>query len=210
MALSLATHHRVALVAAAATSGIALFDAVTHGFTGDYSAFSDDSEVVALLVTGDVVHGLTYAALGYVLVREAGHIDRANRAARVLRWLLLAALATLAVGFLLLAPTHLTGGSERFTSSFGIVVGPAFALMFVAGVGLGLSLLRSPRMRYGAVSLAGVIPVLGLTALVAWLAPGFAHPAYAETAIHFGVALLGARLVTTSTLTARTAPESVR
>jgi hypothetical protein len=49
-------------------------------------------------------------------------------------------------------------------------------------------------MAYGAPCLAAIVPIIGLTALIAWAAPGFAHPAYAETALHFGVALLGTRV----------------
>ena len=30
--------------------------------------------------------------------------------------------------------------------------------------------------------------------LLAWLAPGFAHPAYLETMLHFGIATTGAGL----------------
>lgn len=200
MSLSLATHHRVALVAATGLSGLALFDALTHGFTGHYSAFSDDSDSVLLQTLGSVVHGATYTLLVWALAREAGRIRAAGRVAAVFRWLLAIALGILAFGFGLLHPVSVALDVEDAVSVFGVIGGPAFLLMFVAGFGLGLSLLRAPEMRYGAALLTAIIPMFGLLGLLAWLAPDFAHPAYAETALHFGVALLGARAATATVM----------
>ena len=59
---------KLAAAGAAATSGIALYDAAHHGLTGRYSVFSADSEFPALILASDLTHGFTYAALGTVLL----------------------------------------------------------------------------------------------------------------------------------------------
>lgn len=68
----------------------------------------------------------------------------------------------------------------------------------IAGIGtilgsmvLGLALWRSRALGVGARVLALMLPVAGLTALTAWLAPSWAHPAYLEATLHFGPATLG-------------------
>ena len=58
-------------------------------------------------------------------------------------------------------------------------------------LGMGLALARNRSLGYGARILSALLPVAALTALVGWLAPDWAHPAYAETVLHFGLALLG-------------------
>ena len=186
-------HHRVAVVAAAATSAIALTDAVTHGLTGEYSVFADDSGNTPMLVVSSVAHGLTYAALAWVLHREAGRFAGANRAARLFRWVMLATLAFFAFGFVIPQPIMTVAGTTSGT--LVTIWGGAATVMFIAmlagALGLGLALVRNRPLGYGARMLSLLLPVAAVTALLGWLAPGWAHPAYAETVLHFGLALLG-------------------
>lgn len=51
-----------------------------------------------------LIHGLTYAALSWVLTGERTRLERANRFLRGLRYVLLASLVVLAAGFVLGAP----------------------------------------------------------------------------------------------------------
>jgi hypothetical protein len=194
---SLSLHHRLALVGATATSAIALTDAFTHGLTGSSSAFADDSGAEGLILVGDLVHGLTYVAFCFVLVREAGRVDAAGRVAAVLRRVLLVSLAFLAVGFLVGAPLRGRIEGSAFEEAGGAVATFAFIGMILSALALGPALLRRADLRVGALVLTALLPVLGLTVLLAVLAPAFAHPAYLETTLHFGIALLGVGAVST-------------
>lgn len=201
--MTLSAHHSAALVGAVVTSAIALTDAVTHGVTGHYSAFADDSGVPVVTALGGVAHGLTYLALCFVLVREVDRFRVTNRVARAARWVVLASLALLAPGFLLVAPVLTfaeVDGGVAYTI-WGGVAGVAFLGMILGSLVLGLALLRTRSLGVGARVLSMMVPVLGLTLLVAWLAPDWAHPAYLEATLHFGIALLGVGATTSAVAT---------
>src|SRR4051794_205589 len=102
--MNLSRHHVVALVGATLTSAIALSDAILHGLTGSNSIFSDGSGHPGWIVAGGLVHGLTYAALTWVLIRESARFHRANRLVRTLRYVLIGSLVALAAGFIIVAP----------------------------------------------------------------------------------------------------------
>lgn len=191
--MELASHHRWALAGATATSAIALSDAVTHGVTGGYSPFSDDSDLQTLVATADVVHGLTYVALAVVLLREAERFRGTNRLARGSRWVVLVSLAVLAVGFLFLAPVIALRDAydSGVYTGFSVVGAPAFFGMIFGSLTLGLAVLRNRSLGVGGRVLALMTPVFGGMMLLDWLAPAWAHPAYLETTLHFGLALIG-------------------
>ncbi len=188
--MTLERHHRFALAAALGLSGIALFDAATHGMTGHPSAFSDVGTNHWLQLAGSAVHGLAYAGGAWVL-----HVERrrlhANRGAAVFEWLLFAAFAALAAGFLLVMPFTSYGVLGGFTSLFVPVIGIAFLLQFLAAMGLGLSLIKRPETGVGSRILLALFPTFGLTALIAAVAPDWGHPAYVESVTILGAALLG-------------------
>ncbi len=190
--MRLSTHHKIALPAAALASCIALFDATTHGLTGGYSWFADDSGVRPVQVLGSLSHGLTYVALCYVLVREATLIAAAGRVQAVLRWILVGSLVLLAAGFLFVAPfleSPETAGNVGVV--LGALMGAGFSGLILGSLILGPLLLRAPALRTGARVLTAMVPVFGVTILLAVVARDWAHPAYLETTLHFGIALLG-------------------
>lgn len=191
--MKLQTHHRLALTGAVVTSAIALTDAITHGVTGGYSPFSEESDMTGVAAAGSLAHGLTYLALAAVLVREADRFRSTNRAARGSRWVVLVSLAVLAAGFIFVAPVVDLRGAYDGTAytSFGLVAGPAFGGLILGSLVLGLALLRNRALGVGARVLGLMLPVIGLSVLLGWLASDWAHPAYAETTLHFGLALLG-------------------
>ena len=209
--MTLSSHHAVALAGAAVTSAIALTDAVTHGVTGHYSAFSDDSNLPVVAAIGGLAHGLTYLALCFVLVREVDRFRLTNRVARAARWVVLVSLALLAPGFLLVAPVmtfaDVEGGAAY--TIWGGVAGVGFAGMILGSLVLGLALIRNRRLGIGARVLSMMAPVLGLTLLLGWLDPGWAHPAYLETTLHFGIALLGVGATRAAGTTERSADQLV-
>jgi hypothetical protein len=190
--MHLSTHHKVALTGATVTSGIALFDALTHGLTGQYSWFADDSGIRPAQVFSALAHGLTYAALCVVLVREAALITAAGRVQAVLRWVLVTSLTLLAAGFVLVAPFLQSPDSA---GAIGVVLGIGMSIGFVGmilgSIVLGPLLLRSPGLRTGALVLSAMLPVFAVTILLHFVATDWAHPAYLETTLAFGLALLG-------------------
>jgi len=192
--MTLTLHHRLALVGATATSAIALSDSMTHGITGEYSMFADDSGVPWATGLSYAVHGLTYVAFVYVLVAERARLDAVNRAARVARRVLLAAFGTLATIFLIISPIREVVRGWGAIPVFETVAGLSFLAMFLGGIALGLALWRCHDFRLESRLLVGIVGALGLVLLLAWIAPGFAHPAYLETMLHFGIATTGAGL----------------
>lgn len=184
--MHLDSHHKFALIAGLGLSAIALNDAVTHGLTGHWSVFADEGPTW-IVATGDVIHGLAYAGGLAVLRAERSRIH-ANRAASIFGWLLFAAFVPLAVGFLLGGIVPLR---DTLMNAGGPVIGIAFLLQFVAALGLGLSLAKHPETGVGSRILLAVLPVIGLTVLLALVAADWAHPAYVETVTIVGVALLG-------------------
>jgi hypothetical protein len=190
--MHLTTHHKFALAGAAVTSAIALFDAATHGLTGQYSWFADDSGIRPAQVFSALAHGLTYAALCVVLVREATLIAAAGRVQAVLRWVLVTSLTLLAAGFVLVAPfLQSPDNAGAIGVVLGILMSVGFVGMVLGSLVLGPLLLRSPGLRTGARVLSAMLPVFGVTILLQFSATAWAHPAYLETTLAFGLALLG-------------------
>jgi hypothetical protein len=181
---------KLAIAGAAATSSIALYDAVHHGLTGRYSVFSSDSDLPGVELAGSLVHGFTYAALATVLLVQS-RITSNSQAYRWMCRLLSADFVVLAAVFLIGEPiAAATGISIDATPAGPIAGGITFLLMFLLSFALGFTILRRPERRTSAVILLAIGPVLLLTVTAAALGSEFAHPAYAETLVHFGVALL--------------------
>jgi len=193
--MNLSRHHVVALIGATLTSAIALSDAILHGLTGRNSIFSDGSGHPFWIVAGGLVHGLTYAALTWVLSREGPRFDQANRLARALRYVLAGSLAAMAAGFITIAPILVMAKvppSSPLVIAWVWLASIAFAGMILSSLLLGIAVLRTNPLGYGGRVLGLLIVVLPITVALDFLAPQWAHPAYVETTIHFGVALLGA------------------
>jgi hypothetical protein len=195
--MSLSRHHLIALgLSAGGLVSIALTDAVTHGLTGHNSVFSDDSGRPGWIIVGGLGHSAAYAAQCWVLVAERDRFAGANRFARLLRGVLLVSLALLAVGFAVVSPILILARvplDGAVGTAWGLVATVGFGGMILGALLLGLALLRTNPLGLGGRVLAAVLPVAGLTvALAAW-APAWAHPAYVETVLAFGIALLGVR-----------------
>lgn len=189
--MQVSIYHRLALVGATATSAIALDDAVTHGLTGHNTIFADTSEVMWANVGAALVHAFTYGALFLVLVEEGARIDAANRLARLLRRVLMACLGVLCVGFIVIEPARVVFDPPIFRTPWTVVATVVFLGMLLSATALGPALLRRPDLRLGARLLSLMVPLFGLTLLLGVVAPGWSHPAYLETTLHFGIALLG-------------------
>jgi len=182
--------HHVALAAAAGMSGIALFDAGTAAVTSHNSVFSDETTVPWAMHASNVVHGLAYVALVAVLLLHRHRIEGVNRVARASLWVVLCSLIVLAAGFLVFLPFL---DPQDMPAAPGVAIGLAFAGMLLGAPVLGIAVRRVPELRPGSLVLLAMIPIHAVTILLAVTAPAVAHPAYLETALAFGVALLGYR-----------------
>ncbi len=189
--MHLSRHHRLGLAGVVGIGSIALFDAVTHGLTGRSSVFSDEATVPWIAAAGSMVHGLAYLTMLAVLWAEREHL-RPGRWVSLLWWVLFGSFAGFAVTYLGPTWVEALGHDTRMSAVVEPVVTAAFLGHFLAAVGLGFALRRRPEARPGSRILLAILPVIGLTVLVAWLAPTWAHPAYLEITTLLGVALLGA------------------
>lgn len=182
--------YRIAISAAVAFSALSVYDALHHGFTGRPSAFSDPNGTTGWTLATSALSVGTFAALGAVLVSTRHEIDHGRKARTWVRRLLTIDLAVLAAVFAFGAP-FLSEPDSAIGAGLAPVAGSSFAAMFLLAFVLGLSILRRRALRVSAVLLTAVVPVIGLTLALPSLAPGFEHPAYAETAVYLGLALLG-------------------
>lgn len=178
-----------ALIAATLTSVISIADAIQQGVTG--RALLDPESSPQWVVDGtSILLAVTFALLAAVLAGRAQRIDRGSRWIRAVRRFMQADLAVMSVIFI--------GGLwvDRYPDTtvykaWELAGGVSFALMFLVGVVLGVSLLRRRDLRTAALLTAAPVVLLPLTIAVQALAPGWAHPAYAETSLYLGLALLG-------------------
>lgn len=200
--MTLSRRHVIALIGATLTSTIALSDAVMHGATGRNLLSSDNSGHAGWNVAAGLVHGLTYAALSWVLIGERTRLERANRFVRALRYVLLASLGVLAAGFILVTPVLQIAQvppTGPLPAVWGWIASIGFAGMILSCLLLGIAVLRSNPLGYGGRVLGLLVPALGVTVLLGFLASDWAHPGYVETVIYFGVALIGVRATTDRT-----------
>jgi hypothetical protein len=190
----MSTHRALAVAGSLGLSAIALTDAMTHGVTGHYSVFSDESGHNAVILVGDAIHGLAYAGLALVL-RDAGAVFRAyGRVVRGVRRLLIGAFAVLAVGMLITAPLIvLTGGfkDSPLVSFDEVLATTTFLAMILGTLVLGIGVLRRNELGVGGQVLRLMIPVVLGTIGLGFVAPDWAHPGYLETTINLGIALIG-------------------
>lgn len=92
-------HHKVAIPVAGLVAAGLIADTVYHAATGHRSFFTDDAQPSPLPYgIGDLLVGLVFASLCWVVVRERARFERASRAVRWSRRPLAAGLAMLALG----------------------------------------------------------------------------------------------------------------
>lgn len=191
-------HHLVAVSAAALLTLSVLIDAVVIGATGQNTFVTDDEAgPTAAAVAFTIFQALTYASLCWVLVAEAGQFASANKAARVCRRTLLAGIALLTFGTLVLNPLlRLLGVDEGpLYDVSGLLALLALVLTYGSALVLGLAVLRTNPLGIGGRVLALIAPVIALVAVVALVAPAWASPVWVTITVVVGTALLGVKAV---------------
>jgi hypothetical protein len=181
---------RAAMISAVLTSVMSIADAVHHGLTGEL-LLDEDSSAGWVRVGSSLLLAATFGLLAAALAEQASRVDAGSRAIRWVRRLMQGVLAVLSIVFAGGLVVEAYAGTAVIHEAWGAVGGASFVLMFLISVVLGACLLRRPDLRVAAVLMAAPAAMIPLTFLVQVLAPGWAHPAYAETALYIGVALLG-------------------
>lgn len=178
-----------AMISAILTSAVSIADAVYHGLAGQF-LLDQDRSAAWVNVTVGLLLGVTFALLTAVLTQQACRIDAGSRWVRWVRRFTQADLVLLSVGSLtILAEPFL--GKATIEQVSGAIGGLSFMLMFVLGAVLGVLLLRRRDQRLPAMLMTAPLAIIPLTYLLYQVAPGWAHPAYAETALYIGLALVG-------------------
>jgi hypothetical protein len=202
-------HHIAALIGCVGLSGIAVTDAFVQATTGHDSIFGAEDGPVGAILASDLWHGLTYAALTWVLIAEAARFAAANRLARACRWVLVVGLAASAVSFVVIVPALLLtdSGDGAFAEVFGALGTPIFFGTILGAIVLGLAVISNPLGLGGRVLLL-ILPVTAIVIALAFLAPAYAHPGWVETAVNFGIALVGVGAATSAGAGARSGADA--
>lgn len=185
---------RAALGAAVAASVFSIADAAVRATSDTPPAWDPEGGTTWAIVAANMLLAVTFVLLAAVLVRAAPQIDEGRAGRRWVRRILAVSLVLLGAGGL--------ASSVAGAEFLGMVAGFAFLGMFLFGTALGALLLRRPDLRVPAALMVSTVPVIGLTFLLDAVAPGWGHPAYAETVLYVGIALLGTTIAA-STDTAR-------
>jgi hypothetical protein len=174
-----------ALVGATVMSSIALSDAIWVGNLPETpSPWTAGPEFLLRLV--DFGHAVPYLLLAAVLIRLGARIDAGRKFVCIVRW-------ALVVGFGIFGLTFGWGAiadpGGKPSGVAEILLSVAFVATFLVPIVLGFSLIRRKELRLPVILLISPVVLLPLIIAVGSFST-WAHPAYLETAINFGVALL--------------------
>lgn len=178
-----------AVTVAAGFSAMALTDTAMRGLGAGASVPWDlvsGSEEALRAVS--LLHGVCYLLLATVLVVYRLRIDGASRTMPWLRTVMAACYLFFGLQFAwagIFAPRY------EPPELIGIIDTLAFIGLHLLSIPMGLILLREPNMKTPALLLASPIVVLPLLIGLSFSFPAWAHPAYLETVVNMGVALLG-------------------
>jgi len=173
-----------ALAIAAAASAVSVTDAVYGAITRRDTPWEPPDGNRWAMTAINALIAVLYLALAAALVYRGARIDGRSRAVLWIRHLLVLVLAVLAGVFLVGTAVG------DYPGPLSAIAGIAFILMFMLSTALGVGLLRRPGLRWPALLLVGALPMIGLTAVVGLFASRVIHPAYAESLVYVGLALL--------------------
>lgn len=183
-----------AVSAAAGLSVLALSDAVRNALAPSGTAPWDPADGPELILRGIILlHAAVYLLLAAVLTAYRRQIDGDSRALPWLRKILAACYLILGLPFCwagLFAP-HTDFDAAGWVS---MVIFVAFLGSFVAPIPLGLLLLRQHRMRLSGWLLASPVIIFPLTIVLDSISR-WGHPAYLESVVNLGTALMGVAAV---------------
>jgi hypothetical protein len=182
----------VVITTAAAFSAMSIYDAVYRGIVGHESPLNFEGPTW-ITIGASVLAALTFAVLAAVLAGAGPTVDAGSRLRSWLRRLLMIDFAILAGIYAVGIPFLGTEPEGIPAAVLGGVATVTFVAMFLLAFALGIGLLRVREQWMCAILLIATVPLIGLAFLLHALGTGFEHPAYAETAVYLGIALLARR-----------------
>jgi hypothetical protein len=190
-------HHVLAVTLAGINIVALLVDTAIVAATGQHTFITDDSQGSnASVLAFGVALGITFLAMGLVVMRESPRFDDARRAARIGRPVLMVALLFLGGGFLTVYPLQTLSGLDEDAAAIqlsGLVAFSALAAVFLAAFVIGLAVIGRNPLGIGGLILGLMGPVILLTVLLGLVAPTFASPVFCTMVVLAGVSLIGVR-----------------
>ncbi len=176
-----------AVAAASVLATMAIADAIWNATaTGQPGPWADPESHEPLTRALSLAHSAVYAVFASALITTGRGIDRGRPLVRVLRWILVGGYAMFTISFLWLGGVDPRHQPENLLAG---VVNVAFLVTLVVPVVLGFALIRRRELRAAVLLLIAPAVLLPVTVVLGAIGP-WGHPAYVETAVGFGVALL--------------------
>lgn len=190
-------HHVLAATLAGINIVALLVDTAIVAATGQRTFITDDSQgsTASVLAVG-VALGVTFLAMGLVVMRESARFTNARRAARIARPVLMVGLFFLGGGFLTVYPLQALSGMDEDAVAIqvsGMVAFSALTATFLAALVIGLAVIGRNPLGIGGLILGLMGPVILLTVLLGLVAPTMASPVYGTMVVLAGVSLIGVR-----------------
>lgn len=176
-----------ALVGATVMSTIALTDAIwAANLPGTPSPWSAEAGTDFMLRGVGFGHAVPYLLLAAVLIQAGPVIDVGRRFVAVVRWILIVGFALFGILFGWNAIVDPHGEASELVS---LISTGAFIVTLLVPIVLGFALIRRRELRLSVLFLIAPVLLFPLTLLLGMIST-WGHPAYLETAVNFGVALL--------------------
>ncbi len=190
-------HHVLAVTLAGVNIGALLVDTAILVATGERTFITDDSRGSdpAVLASG-IALGVTFLAMGLVVLRESPRFADARRPARIARPVLMVGLFFLGGGFLTVYPLQTLSGLPEDAAVIqvsGLVAFLALTAASLAAFVVGLAVIGRNPLGVGGRVLGLMGPVFLGTVLLALVAPTAASPVYGTMVVLAGVSLIGVR-----------------
>lgn len=190
-------HHALAATLAGITIAALLVDTAILAVTGQRTFVTDDSQGSnASVLASGVALGVTFLAMGLVIMRESPRFADARRAARIGRPVLVIGLFFLGIGFLTVYPLQTLSGLDEDAAAIqvsGLVAFAALTAVLLAALVIGLAVIGRNPLGIGGLILGLMGPVILGTVLLGLLAPTVASPVYVTMVVLAGVSLIGVR-----------------
>ena len=190
-------HHVLAATLAGITIAALLVDTAIVVATGQRTFITDDSQGSnASVLASGVVLGITFLAMGLVVMRESSRFATARRPARIGRPVLMVGLFFLGSGFLTVYPLQTLSGLDEDAVAIqvsGLVAFSALTAAFLAAFVIGLAVIGRNPLGIGGLILGLMGPVVMLTFLLGLVVPAAASPVYCTMVVLAGVSLIGVR-----------------
>ncbi|WP_157155661.1 hypothetical protein [Diaminobutyricimonas sp. LJ205] len=177
-----------ALVGATVMSTIALTDAIwAANLPGTPSPWSLEAGNDFMLRGVGFGHAIPYLLLAAVLLKAGPIVDAGRRFVAVVRWILIVGFALFGILF---GWDAVGDPRAEYSELLSLISTGAFIVTLLVPIVLGFALIRRRELRLPVLFLIAPVLLFPLTLLLAAIST-WGHPAYLETAVNFGVALLG-------------------